>query len=565
MSQSADKEVDLLVIGGGAGGMTAALAARLENLDVLLCEKASQVGGTTATSGGTTWVPGTHLSVKAGVPDKTEDAQAFLDSVVAGRSGANLRKAFLTSGPKMIEELDSKTDVKFAAALAHPDYVKGHPGEAYGGRALAPIQFDAKVLGKDFDRVRPPRPEFVGLGGMMVNRNELSSLLNPFSSLSNFKTTLKVVLPYFKDRLTYKRGTRLVMGNALVGRLLYSLQKLKTQIWYDSPLKELLIDNGKVIGAIIKTAQGDKKVIARKGVVLATGGVGWNMALRERYFPRGTQDYSLAPTSNHGDGLTNGLSAGAKLENENYPVLWFPCSRFKHPDGKLRVWPHIILDRAKPGLIAVNSAGKRFVNESDSYHDFCLGQIKANETVKSIPAHLICDDKFINKYGLGLVMPGAQKLNYYIRHGYIVKANTLRELAQKIGADAANLEQSVANNNAYAITGDDKEFGRGTGTMNRFNGDAEQKPNPCIGAIETGPFYALAVSPTDCGSSVGLSTDEFGKVLDQNDQPIEGLFACGNDMASIFRGTYPGPGTTIGPAMVFGWRIAKYAAGKLDK
>lgn len=557
------KTVDLLVIGGGAAGMTAALTGRLEGLEVLLCEKAKQVGGTTATSGGTTWVPGTHLSVQAGVPDRTEDARAFLKAVVGERGGEHLREAFLQSGPLMVAELEAKTAVKFAAALAHPDYVKNQPGEAFGGRALAPLAFDAKVLGQDFERVLPPRAEFMGLGGMMVNRNELGALLRPLASLGNAKTTLKVVLPYFKDRLKHKRGTRLVMGNALVGRLLYSLQQAQTDIWYESPLQELLLENGRVVGALIDTADGVKKVLARKGVVLATGGVAWHQALRQQYFPVGTRDYSLAPISNTGDGLSHGVQAGGKLDNESHPVLWFPCSTFKRPNGQVAVWPHIILDRAKPGLIAVNQAGKRFVNEADSYHDFCIGQLAANNDSPSLPAYLICDDAFVHKYGLGLVMPGAQKLRYYIKHGYVIQADSVRELAGKIGVDASELEQSIIRNNAHAITGNDTEFGRGSGAMNRFNGDAAVKPNPCLGPILQAPFYALAVKPIDCASSVGLAGDEFGRVLNEHGEVVVGLYACGNDLASIFKGTYPGPGTTIGPGMVFGWRIAKHAAGTL--
>ncbi|UOO93619.1 FAD-dependent oxidoreductase [Vitreoscilla stercoraria] len=557
------KTVDLLVIGAGAAGMTAALTGRMEGLDVLLCEKQTQVGGLTATSGGTTWVPGTHLSVKAGVPDKVEDARTFLKAVMGERGGEHLREAFLRSGPAMVSELDSKTEVKFAAALAHPDYIKNQPGEAYGGRALAPVAFDARVLGEDFDRVLPPRPEFMGLGGMMVNRNELTALLRPVSSFGNAKTTFKVVVPYLKDRLKYKRGTRLVMGNALVGRLLYSLKKYQTEIWYESPLKELLMENGKVVGALMDTQDGIQRVMARKGVVLATGGVAWNQKLRQKYFPIGTRDYSLAPKSNTGDGVSHGLSMGAQLDNETHPVLWFPCSTLQKANGQLAVWPHLILDRSKPGLIAVNASGKRFVNETDSYHDFCIGQLAANEKTPSLPAYLVCDDDFIHQYGLGLVMPGAKKLNAYLKQGYLVQAPTIRQLAEKINVDASELEQSVIRNNAYSITGLDEEFGRGMGKMNRFNGDEKMKPNPCIGPILRAPFYALAVKPIDCASSVGLAGDEFGRVLNEQGHVITGLYACGNDLASIFKGIYPGPGTTIGPGMVFGWRIAKHAAGTL--
>lgn len=559
-----DKEVDLLVIGSGAAGISAALFAKLNGLDVLLCEKDVQVGGTTATSGGTVWAPGSHLSVKAGVPDDIEHARIFLKSVVGSRGGEHIRDAFLDSSPKMIRDLDEKTSVKLNACLAHPDYVKNQPGEAFGGRALAPAEFDASVLGADFKYVRPPRPEFMGLGGMMVNRNELNALLNPFSSGTNFMTTMKVVLPYFLSRLRFPRGTRLVMGNALVGSLFYNLKQNQVPVWLQSPLQELIYNNGQVIGAKILHEQKVITVKARKGVVLATGGVGWNKKLREKLFPKGLIEDSLSPQSNTGDGLTLANKIGAKIDPSiDSSVLYFPCSIHTHKNGYKAIWPHIILDRAKPGVIAVNADGKRFVNESDSYHDFCMAQIKSNKGQQKIVSYLICDQKSIQKYGLGFVLPGAKKLDYYLRENYLFSANSLDALAEKVGIDASQLKKTVERYNSFAKQGIDPDFGKGSGVMNRFNGDPEVQPNPCLGKIEQGSFYALPVIPMDCASSGGLAGDEFGRVLDNNNQPITGLFACGNDLSSIFKGTYPGPGTTLGPGMVFAWRIAQFAAGKL--
>lgn len=559
------KQVDVLVIGGGAAGMTAALTAKREGLDVLLCEKAPYVGGITATSGGTTWVPGTHLSDKAGVPDKVDDARTFLSHVCAGRGGDDLREAFLQSGPEMIRELDEYTDVKFVAATAHPDYIGNLPGEAYGGRALAPVPFEAAVLGKDFDRVRPPRREFMGLGGMMVNRSELDALLNPFKNKDNFKTTLKVVLPYFKDRLKFKRGTRLVMGNALVGRLYYSLIKQQVPVWFDTPLLRLMVEAGRVVGAVVRSHGTETEIRARKGVVLATGGVGRNAALREQFFPKGTPD-SFAPEENTGDGIQAGMAVGGTLANQEYPALWFPTSYHTPDDGYRAMWPHIILDRAKPGLLAVLPDGRRFVNESDSYHDFSSAQIRRSQEQGGavLPAYLIVDDAFVNKYGLGFIMPGGKTLAHYLKRGYLKKAANLRDLAAQLHIDADALEATVARYNELAATGEDSDFGRGTSKMNRFNGDAGVQPNPCLRPFVTqGAVYALEVKPADLAGSLGLNCNTVGQVLGANGSPIEGLYACGNDLASIFKGTYPGPGTTIGPGMVFGWRIAKHLAGKL--
>ncbi|HEY0918317.1 FAD-binding protein [Devosia sp.] len=557
--------VDLLVFGAGAAGMTAALTGAFEGLKVLLCEKTDTVGGTTSTSGGTTWVPGTSQSVRDGVPDSIEDASQFLRSVVGPRGGDDLRAAFLASGPAVIDELEAKSEVRFVAAQAHPDYLGCHPGAAYGGRALVPTIFDGRQLGKDFDRVRPPRPEFMGLGGMMVGRAEIPALLSPLSSVSNFLTAMSVVLPYLLDRLTHKRGTRLLMGNALVGQLFLSLRQRKVPIRFGSPLRELVVEDGRVVGAVVDTPAGRRTVRARRGVVLATGGIAWNPELRTRTYPEGTRDLCLAPATNTGDGVSSALDVGGQLDDGHDSAgLWMPCSVMKRPGKPDAIWPHIILDRAKPGLIAVNSSGRRFVNESDSYHDFSMGMLRANAHTPSIPAWLICDASFVRDYGLGLILAGGRQLRRFKAAGYVAEGRTLRELAERIGVDAAGLERSVADHNRYAQTGVDEEFGRGASVMNRFNGDDGNEPNPCMRQIGPGPFYAVAVRPADLASSAGLKGDAFGRVLNDRNVPITGLYVCGNDMTSIFRGTYPGPGTTLGPAIVFGWRIAKHAAGRLD-
>ena len=568
--QNWDEEVDLLIFGAGAAGMTAALVADHEELKVLLCEKTGMVGGITSTSGGTTWVPGTKLSVEAGVPDSVADARRFLESVVGARGGADAREAFLQSGPQAIDELARISEVKFVAATAHPDYVSG-PGAAFGGRALVPAPFDARVLGQAFARVRPPRKEFMGLGGMMVARSDLNALLAPFASLANFRRTIAVVGRYAVDRLRYPRGTQLVMGNALAARLYYSLRKRDIEVRFDTPLVELVREEGRVTGAIVATPGGGRRRIgARRGVVLATGGITRHPTLRNKLFPAGARGLSLSPQTHTGDGVDRARQVGANVEDGgDSPGLWMPCSIRRARNGNAdddSVWPHIILDRAKPGLIAVNSRGERFVNESDSYHDFVMGMLrdaqKSGATGPRVPAHLIVDAAFIHEYGLGLLMPGrsAGRIAGFERSGYLVKGNTIAELAEKLQVDAAGLARTVETYNRAAAEGKDPAFGRGASPMNRFNGDASQQPNPCIRPIGAGPYYAVTVWPADLACSAGLSGNANGEVLDQSGHVIPGLFACGNDLASIFRGTYPGPGTTLGPAIVFGWRIAKFVA-----
>lgn len=552
-----DATVDLLVVGAGAGGMTAALSGAIAGLSVLVCEKTDMVGGTTATSGGTTWVPGNGLAAAAGVPDRVEDAARFLEHVVGDRGGDELRAAFLASAPAAIAELERHSEVRFAASAAHPDYLDG-PGSAFGGRALAPVEFDGTRLRADFARVRPPRDVFMGLGGMMVGRAELGALLQPFASLANLKTTLRIVLGHARARLGYRRGTRLLMGNALVGRLYQSLRQRGVPVWFESPVAELVRDGDRVVGAVIATADGPRRVRARRGVVLATGGIGWSPALRARLFPREVGALSQSPLGNTGDGIALAERLGAAVDDGgDSPALWMPCSLLPNRGGAPSIWPHILLDRAKPGLIAVGRDGRRFVNESDSYHDFCMGMIRAGLD----EAWLVADDRFVRRYGLGLVLPGGRGLRRLLRAGYLRRAATIPALAGAIGVDAAGLAAAVAANNRFAETGIDADFGRGTSVMNRFNGDPEAGTlNPCIGPIAAAPFYALRVVPIDLAGSGGLRIDPDAGVLDAQGRRIEGLYACGNDASSIFRGTYPGPGTTIGPAMVFGWRAARHAA-----
>lgn len=557
-----DEEVDLLVIGAGAGGMTAALTGAIAGLKVLLCEKTDMVGGTTATSGGTAWVPGTDLSRQAGVPDRVEDADAFLRHVVGNRGGDDLRAAFLASGSAAIAEIEANSEVRFVAAKAHPDYLDG-PGSAYGGRALAPVEFDGRRLGADFTRVRPPRDVFMGLGGMMVGRVELGSLLAPLGSLANLRTTLRLVLGHFRDRLRHRRGTRLLMGNALVARLLFSLRQRDVPIWFESPLVDLVLDSGAVTGAVIQTPSGKRRVRARRGVVLATGGVGWSKTLRERFFPPEAATLSQSPQANTGDGIVLAAErAGAALDDGgDSPALWMPCSLLPNSGPVPSIWPHILLDRAKPGLIAVGADGRRFVNEADSYHDFCAGMIRAGLA----EAWLVVDSRFIRRYGLGLVLPGGRGLRRLLRAGYIKRGDSLAALARTIGVDADALAASALDNNRFAASGVDAAFGRGGTVVNRFNGDdAAGGPNPCLGPIAELPFYAVKVVPIDLAGGAGLRIDGNGEVLDAEGQPIPGLYACGNDASSIFRGTYPGPGTTIGPAMVFGWCAAHHAAARLE-
>jgi succinate dehydrogenase/fumarate reductase flavoprotein subunit len=548
-------EVDVLVIGAGAAGMMAALVSAIEGLDVLLCEKSAQVGGTSATSAGTIWVPGTRLARQAGFTDTIADAKRYLDAVI-GPAPDNRREVYLASGPEVVDYLDRHTDVKFTPYARHPDYLANRPGATVGGRPLAPLPFDGRLLGADFDLVRAPIREFMALAGMMVGRDDIEPLARPFASPAAFSTAMSLLWRHARDRLRYRRGTRLVMGNALVARLLLSLRRRNVPIWVDASLQKLVIAQGRVCAAILSIDGKLCRVAARRGIVLATGGFGGSVDRLNQYV-QPPLAHAVAFAGASGDGMRIAREVGASIEEDHAsPAFWTPVSDTRWLAHGCGAFPHLSLDRAKPGLIAVNAAGRRFVDEAVSYHEFVLGMHRSHATVPTIPAWLVCDREFIGKYGVGRVPPARRWLRRYVASGYLIEARSLAELAGSVGLDAAGLRETVQRHNRFAAIGQDEEFGKGSTEFDRHNGDAQHAPNPCLGRIATPPFYAMAVYPSTLGSSIGLRADADGKVLNATGEAIAGLFACGNDMASIMRGHYPGPGITLGPALVFAYRAA---------
>jgi len=558
-----DREADLVILGAGAAGMTTALVAALEGLEPLIIEKSAQVGGTAATSAGTIWIPGNHQSREAGYQDSAEAAATYMDALIGAPDTSGLRSAYLATGPQMVDYLRARSDVHFVPCGKHPDY-QDLPGAAVHGRALAPAMFDGRLLGKDFERVRPPIPEFLVLGGMMAGKDDIPRLVGRFRSAANFIYSGKLFLRYLGDRLRYSRGTRVVMGNALVARLFYSLQKHRVPILYEAAVQELVHEGARATGVVLQHEGRTLRIRARRGVVIATGGYGHNPGLRERFMPRPTPSLTVACASNTGDGIELALRHGATVapERQGPGAFWTPVSVTRRADGSKGVFPHLSLDRAKPGLIAVNQAGRRFVNEADSYHDFVQAMYASHKTTPTLPAYLVCDAAFVRRYGLGIVYPGTTRLAAFEQQGYLVTAPTVEALAKKLHIEGAALVETVERYNGFVRAGHDADFGKGNSELNRFNGDPTHKPNPCLGLIEQGPFVAVAVWPAEIGTSTGLQTNADGQVLDANGQALAGLYACGNDMASIMLGTYPGPGTTLGPALTFGYRVAMHAAGR---
>ncbi len=556
-----DREVDVLVFGSGCGGMTAALVATNEGLDVMLCEKAAQLGGTTAISGGAIWVPGTTQSGRAGAPDSVDAAREYLKGELKEFDVPALREAFLKTGAEAVDYLERHTEVKFRAYNPYPDYHAERPGGAAGGRALSPLPFDGRLLGADFKLVRPPMAEIAPLGGMMVGRDEIALLIRPLASIKAFTVSTRLLARHFVDRLRYARGTRLLLGNALVARLFSSLRARGAKVAVQAKLLELVREQDAVTGAVVDLGGKTQRIRARRGVVLATGGCASSAKWRAQLLKNVVVPHSLADAGDTGDGLDAALEIGAVLDHKHSnPFFWMPASTYRWPSGRSVTYPHI-RDRPKPGLIAVNSSGQRFVNEANSYHDFVTAMFRSDRGGPSIPAYLICDRRFVYEYGLGIIHPVWQRVRKFVRKGYLQSASTLVELAEKIKVDRDALLRSVDQHNAAAESGVDPAFGKGALALNKFNGDKRNTPNPCLRPISQGPFFALAVYPAPIGSSVGLHTDVNGQVLDGQGRAIKGLYAAGNDMSSMMRGFYPGPGITLGPALVFAYRTAMHIAG----
>jgi succinate dehydrogenase/fumarate reductase flavoprotein subunit len=354
------------------------------------------------------------------------------------------------------------------------------------------------------------------------------------------------------------------MGNALVARLLYSLKPAGVTLVYEARCESLVFDAGRVVGVRVldKDASASRVVDAPAGVVLCAGGVGHHAGLRQAFGTDALQSRSLSFKGNRGDGMDAALAAGAALERSDPDFLWQPVSLVPDGAGGASLYPHLFLDRAKPGLLAVDRLGRRFVNEGASYHYFVEAMRKARATAPcATPAYLICTTAFVKQYGLGAIHPGTTNLDRWIRRGYVAVGESLDALASRLGIDPAGLRASVAQMNEAASQGRDALFGKGSTAVSRFNGDPDHAPNPCLAALQDGPYVGLEIWPGEAANSSGLPTTADGAVLDEEGRTVAGLYACGNDMASIWRGSYPGPGATLGPAMVFAYRLARGIAG----
>ncbi len=563
---------DLVVLGSGAAGLSTALTATNEGLKVLVLEKSEYFGGTTCYSAGTCWVPGSKYVAEAGITDDLAKAETYLDALVGDRGPKDMWMAYLTNGPKMIDYMES-LGIRWIPFPGFVDYYPELEGSGRGYRALEPEPFEGKKLGREaFSHLRGPVPEFALFGGsLMVRRKEVSRLLHLFDGQGLERTqvattALPLGVRWVSDLARrWPRGTRMVMGNALIANLYHQFTKRGGTLWVNAVTTGLVTEGDRVTGAVVEYKGVPRRVEARKGVVLAAGGFPASTELRNKYLRRPAAQYTRAADSRTGDTFALAESAGGTVgpEDDN-GALWFPSSVGYRGDGSMAVFPHI-WDRAKPGMIAVNAAGKRFTDEARSYNHFVRGMYESHATgVPTIPAWLIADQDHMMKYGLGMIYPASvgPLMKHWLDTGYIVKDDTLRGLAAKIGVDASGLEDQVRRFNADAERGVDTEFGKGSSEYSPQYGDPRQEPNVNLGPLAQAPYYAMAVYPTPLSTGRGLLINTQGQCVRADGSAIEGLYAAGSDAQQVFGVQYPGGGCQVGAGMIFGYLIGHHAAGR---
>ena len=556
------KETDLIVLGSGAAGMSAALTGAALGYQVTLIEKTDKIGGTSARSAGSLWIPNTFLD-KTG-KDNFQNSLIYLKNAIGNKFDLERIEKFLKAGPEMVKFLDKKSFVKLRAYDHHPDYLAKLEGATLSGRVLEPHPYNASVLGKHFKDIRLPLPEFMLFNGLMVDRVDISHLMKLTKSMKSFIHSVKILCCYLIDVIKFGRGTRLVMGNALVGRLYQSLLSYNVNIICSADVKSLIYKNNKVSEVSITSNNKINRIKVNVGVILATGGFSNNKKLRKKLIPQTIPKESCVLESATGDGINLAEKLGGRLKISDESNSFFaPISLKKRNDNSTAVFPHFVLDRGKPGLVAVNPNGKRFVNEATTYHLFGKALSKALKKYPNRSCYFVCDKNFINKYGLGMVRPNGIGLKNAIKIGYVKTANTIKDLSTLINVPFDELSKTISSINNYAKTGKDLDFKKGEDAYQINLGDMNHKPNPCLGSITKPPFYAIDVYPGDIGASSGLITNSDAQVLDVNGEAIKGLYACGNDMDSIMAGVYPGPGITIGPGMTFGYIAACHAINSI--
>ena len=559
---SFDHEVDVLVVGSGNGAMTSALASyELAKADVLVVEKSDKFGGTSALSGGGVWVPNNRYAKAAGADDSFEEALTYLENAIPeGMVDKSMLETYLRNAPDMVDFIHNNTRLQYKTLEKYPDYFSDMPGAKSGHRSMEPKPIWFSALGKDMNKMLEGGIMYIfyKYGCTQVEAQTLSSQEKGWKWVF-----LKMVLRYYLDIpwLLKRKGfsRRTGGGGAGVIRLFLSLRDRNIPLWLNTKFEDVIIENGKVIGAVITKEGKELRIKARKGIVLAAGGFEHNQEMREEYLPKPTnKEWSAACKTNTGDAIRASMRAGAKTDLMNN--AWW-CTTKCIPDQQ---YPFLsIINKSLPGSIVVNKAGKRFSNESQNYMSFLKDAFaRHSDDDPCVPMYMVFDNRFRKVRAVWpAFLPDSMLPDSYFDSGFMAKAGSISSLAEKMGIDVQTLQDTVERFNGFAETGKDLDFQRGDAEYDRYYGDEAYKPNPCLGKIEYAPFWAIRLDAGDFGTQGGMVINEHAQVCDNNGGVIEGLYACGNCTAAILP-TYPGPGSTLGPAMTFGYLAAKHIASK---
>ena len=549
-SPSLPTEVDVVVVGAGGAGMTAALAAGLRGLETVVLEKSPWFGGSTARSGGGVWIPGNYALKAAGQvdgPDEAEQARLYLDSIVGDDVPKVRRDTFLGRGPEVMDFLREHTPLRFAWVPEYADYHPEAPGGRLRGRSVEPVPMDARSLGDELDRLHPAYTK--APANMIVTQADFRKISLGLRTLRGPLTMLRVLLTRMWSIL---RGRKMyAMGNALAIGLRQGLADARVPVHYETELTDLLIEDGRVVGVHVVHHGRPITIRARRGVILGSGGFEKNLEMREKYQPQPTSiDWTTGSVNNTGGGILAGIAAGAQTDLLD-DAWWGPTIPL--PSGP---W-FCLAERNLPGSIIVNSAGRRFMNEAMPYVE-AVHAIYAGEAtgVPHVPAWMIIDQRYRNRYLFAGLSPRQPFPGRWYKNGTVRKADTLAGLADEIGVPADALQETVQRFNGFATSGVDEDFHRGESGYDRYYSDPTVKPNPSLHALDQAPYYAVKIVPGDLGTKGGLVTDERARVVRPDGSVIPGLYAAGNVSSAVMGHTYAGPGATIGPALTFGYLAA---------
>lgn len=556
-------DYDLVVVGSGAGAMTAANVAADKGLRVLVIEKAGEYGGTSALSGGGIWIPcNSHFKAKGG-KDCPEQAWTYLRNAIGDDIDEPRVRAYLNKAPEMVEWLEQNTRVRYAVAEKYPDYYPHLEGSLPGGRSLDPELFDLSVLKDELRHLRQP-----SRGNLLMGKISWTSRQAHVAMSKSRGWRLMIIWMILRYKLDFmwrkkvgeQRDRRAALGSSLIASLRASLMDRDVSLWLNTNFVELIEEDGRVCGVVVE-CEGKKqqRIRARKGVILGAGGFEQNPELREKYLPKPSAvNWSTTPEgANTGAALEAGQKLGAATALLDW--AWWTPSFLVPGENKAQ---GIFAERAFPGAIVVNGLGLRFVNEAAPYLEFVTAMYADNEETngRTIPSYVVFGAKFRFNYAMGPLMPAQVmpdgRLNKAWLNRLYFKADTLEELASQIGVDVAGLQETVKKVNKYSGTGVDEDFDRGGNVFDRYYGDSNVAPNPCLAPVAKGPFYAMPIQAGDIGTKGGLLTNERAQVVKPDGCVIAGLYAIGNTSASVMGTTYPGAGGTLGPAMTFGYIAA---------